>query len=71
VQPDGEPEAYYCPFDTGMRVAMRDGKPVMKDGKAVIEPDPDTMLPLTEVLTALKLSPAGARLMLADCCRND
>jgi formylglycine-generating enzyme required for sulfatase activity len=71
VQPDGGPEAYYCPFDTAMRLAMRDGKPVLKDGKPVTEADPETMLPLTEVLTALKLSPAGSRLMIADCCRND
>ena len=71
VQPDGGAEAYYCPFDTGMRVAKKNGKPVLKDGKRVIECDPDSMLPLTEALTALKLSPAGARLLLADCCRND
>ena len=70
-QKDGQPEAYYCPFDTGKRIAMKDGKPVLRDGKEVIECDPETMLPLTEVLRALKLSPAGSRLMLADCCRND
>ncbi len=72
VQLDKEEDAYYCPYDTGMRRAERDGKPVKdRDGKQVIEPDPSTLIKLTDIVRAFELSPAGARILLADCCRND
>ncbi len=72
VQHEKDDEAYYCPFDTGMRPAERDGKPVRdSNGKQIIEPDPATLVKLTDIVAAFRLSPAGSRILLADCCRND
>jgi uncharacterized caspase-like protein len=35
------------------------------------EPDPVSMVSMREMLDALALSPAGSKLLLADCCRED
>jgi len=72
VQLQKEDDAYYCPFDTGMRLAVRDGEPVKdRNGKQIVEPDPATLVKLTDIVGAFRLAPAGARILLADCCRND
>src|ERR1043165_5410384 len=54
-----------------MREAVRDGKKVIVDGKAVIEPDPASLVKLTDIVNQFSLSKAGTRILLADCCRND
>jgi len=57
-----------------LRVAKdADGRKLMSsDSKSyMIEPDPDSAVGMTEVFTALRLSKAGRRIVLADCCRND
>jgi len=72
VQLEKDDDAYYCPFDTGVRLAERDGKPVLdRNGKQIIEPDPATLVKLTDIVGQFRLSPGGSRLLLADCCRND
>ena len=41
-----------------------------KDGQPLIEPDPESLIEMSEVLSALRLSPAGNRVFVADCCRS-
>lgn len=72
VQFEKEGDALYCPFDTTMRRAVRDGKPVLDtSGKQIIEPDPVSLVRLTDIVKEFELSNAGVRILLADCCRND
>jgi len=71
TQQEKEDDAYFCPYDTTMREAVRDGKRVMKNGQVVIEPDPASLVKLTDIVEGFRLSPAGTRILLADCCRND
>ncbi len=66
-------EAMFCPYDTGLRKAKNsDGTPAIdpNTNDAILEPDPATLIGMSELLSALKLSGAGNRLMIADCCRN-
>lgn len=73
TQPDGTNTAYYCPYDTTMRI-LKDaqGQPVPgKDQKEQLQEDPESLIAMKELLDALKVSPAGNRVLLADCCRND
>jgi len=62
----------FCPFDTAMREALDfKGKPVLDaKGKTQIEPDPDTLIKLGDLMKTLKLAKAGNRIVLADCCRT-
>ena len=62
----------FCPFDTAMREALDfKGKPVLDaKGKVQIEPDPDTLIKLGDLMKTLKLAKAGNRIVLADCCRT-
>jgi len=62
----------FCPFDTAMREALDfKGKPVFDaQKKALIEPEPDTLIKLGDVMRTLKLAKAGNRIVLADCCRT-
>ena len=48
-------------------------KTVVKDssGRDRIEPDPKTLVKLTDIVSKFGLSKAGTRILLADCCRND
>jgi formylglycine-generating enzyme required for sulfatase activity len=65
-------DACFCPYDTGLREA-RDalGRVIPDDnGKPLVEPDPDSLVKMAELLSALRLSPAGNRVLLADCCRS-
>ncbi len=61
VQMERDEDAYFCPYDTAMREAVRDGK-VVKDGqqgRPIIEPDPRTLIKLTAIVDKFRLSPAG------------
>ena len=62
----------FCPFDTAMREALDfKGRPVLDANKKVrIEPDPDTLIKLGDLMRTLKLAKAGNRIVLADCCRT-
>ncbi len=66
-------ESYFCPYDVELRVAKdSQGRTLFTEGKQeMVEPDPDTAIGMTEVFTSLRLSKAGRRIVLADCCRND
>ncbi|XZE18020.1 caspase family protein [Pirellulaceae bacterium SH449] len=65
--------AYYCPYDTKMRVATDDdGKEQRNNaGLLQLEPDPDSMVSMLRMLDAMRISNAGSKLLIADCCRND
>jgi formylglycine-generating enzyme required for sulfatase activity len=65
-------EGCFCPFDTILQqVKDVHGRPVFgNDKQPLIEPDPATLIKLSEIMTALKLAKAGNRVVLADCCRT-
>ncbi|MBX3421782.1 MAG: caspase family protein [Pirellulaceae bacterium] len=62
----------FCPFDTGVRqVVNADGqKQFGGRGKPQLEPIPDSLVKMSEVVSALGLAKAGSRLLIADCCRE-
>ncbi len=64
-------EGCFCPYDTDLRIAKDfNGKTLFgKDKQPVTEPDPASLVKLTEVLTTFKLAKSGHRVLLADCCR--
>ena len=71
--PDGslEIQGCFCPFDTGIRpVINADGQPLYEDGKPKTEPLPQTLLKMSEVVSALNAAKGGSRLLIADCCRD-
>ncbi|MCA9130974.1 MAG: caspase family protein [Planctomycetales bacterium] len=65
-------ETMFCPFDTTVRFAKdSDGKTLYgSDGKPLIEPDPKSLVGMGTVLTGLRISGAGNRILFADCCRT-
>jgi sulfatase modifying factor 1 len=65
--------AYFCPFDTNLRVVKDADNNILRfeNGLPRQEPDPVSMVSMREMLDALALSPAGSKLLLADCCRED
>ena len=65
--------SYFCPYETRLRkVSDEKGEPVFDDdGQQRIEPNPDGLIAIDEVLVAFKVSAAKHRVLLADCCRND
>lgn len=72
VQLERDEDAYYCPYDAKIREAVRDGKKVVdRSGQPILEPAPASCVKLTDVVDRFRLSPAGTRILLADCCRND
>ncbi len=66
-------DAYYGPFDTKLRpVKDADGRSIRATtGELMLEPDPDRMVSMREILDTLTLSGAGNKVLLADCCRED
>lgn len=65
--------AFFCPHDSDVRpVRLADGGVVRDaDDQPRLEPDPQTLIALREILDAFVRSPAGRRVLLADCCRED
>lgn len=60
----------FCPFDTSVRQAINpDGQKEFENGQPRIEPTPDSLVKMSEVVGALKVAKAGSRLLVADCCR--
>ena len=66
-------DAHYCGYDAGVRnVTDSDGTVIReKDGKAMLEPDPATLVSMRDILDALARTGAGGKFLLADCCRKD
>jgi len=64
MQPEDSDEAYFVPYDAKQKVVNR-------DGKEVNDWDHDSMVSLSKILAHLKASPAGAKALLVDACRND
>ena len=66
-------DAYYCPFDAGVRdVKDADGKIMREEnGTVMLEPDPVTLCSMQAMLDTLTRSGAGNKILLADCCRED
>ena len=72
VEFDGSDEAMFCPFDAKIRYARdSQGNPLYAEGsrKRLIEPNPTSLVGMSEVLGGLRLCGAGNRLLIADCCR--
>jgi formylglycine-generating enzyme required for sulfatase activity len=59
LQPLGSSQSYFCPFDAN---------PSARGGKLV---NPDSLLSISEILTQLRESGIGEKLLLVDACRND
>jgi sulfatase modifying factor 1 len=67
-----ESDAYFCPYDTDIRqVVNADGQKLWDGNKPLLEPDPQTMVHMREMLATMKKSDAGHKLLLADCCREN
>ncbi len=73
----GTAEAMFCPFGTTMRYAKdKAGNQLFEeriDGKQVaklMEPDPESLVGMSEILDAMRICKAGNKLLLADCCRK-
>lgn len=65
--------SYFCPFDCGLRKRLdsRGQETFVAPNQPQVEPDPKTLISIASIFAALNLSPAGNRVLLADCCRND
>jgi hypothetical protein len=72
VEFEGTSEACFCPYDTAIHeVKDAQGKPVFgNDRQPLVEPNPDSLIKMSEILSTLRTSPTGNRMLLADCCRN-
>lgn len=72
VEYEKDETAYYCPYDTSIREVKDSlGRLVYgKDQQPLIEPEPESLVAMNELLSALRTCPAGNKAMLADCCRN-
>jgi TPR repeat protein len=65
-------EACFCPYDTDMQIAVdaRGNEIYNDEGQPLTEPDSESLVRLSELMIALKLTRAGNRVVLADCCRT-
>ncbi len=73
VEIDGSKEAMFCPFDTTLHTVRYNDGSLVRDKetlKPLSEPDPKTLISMSDVLAAIGTSGAGNRILLADCCRN-
>ena len=65
-------DAYFCPHDTRMREVAVDGKSLFdNNGQPLTEPNPESLISMAEILRSLRLSPAGNKVLIADCCRSE
>lgn len=62
----------FCPFDTALReVINADGQVEFLSNKVPkVEPKPDSLVMMSDVVIALAQAKAGSRLLIADCCRK-
>lgn len=70
----GDAKAYYCPYDAEVDF-LRDATGEIvpgADGKEIIVPATKSLISLPDdIMRAIKLSPAGNKVLVADACRND
>ena len=66
-------DAYFCPWNTSTRLTTdsQGNKLRDKSQNLSLEPDPESLVSMREILDALTLSGAGNKILLADCCRED
>ncbi len=66
-------ESFFCPWDVTLRDRRDANNNVVPgaDGKPLIEPDSTSCVGMTDVFHALKLTKAGRRILITDCCRRD
>jgi hypothetical protein len=53
------------------QVVNADGQKQWDGERPLLQPDPETLIPMREMLAALSVSGAGHNILLADCCRED
>ncbi len=65
--------AFFCPYDATLRAVKDKDNNILRfdNGLPRQEPDPQSLVSMREMLDTLALSPAGNKLLLADCCRED
>ncbi|XZE18023.1 SUMF1/EgtB/PvdO family nonheme iron enzyme [Pirellulaceae bacterium SH449] len=71
--PNGEKEVQgcFCPVDTAVRqVRDADGQEQFKNQQPLLEPNPETLVKMSEVVGALATAKASSRMLIADCCRE-
>lgn len=63
---------YFCPYDAEIQYATdKDKKQLFdEDGKKLTEPDPKSLISMSEVVEALANAKAQTRFLMADCCRD-
>ena len=66
-------DAYFCPWDTTIRVVKDSAGRVLleKNGQEMLEPDPVSLISMKQLLDALNACGADNRVIFADCCRED
>lgn len=64
---------YYCPFDATVRDALdAQGRQLFnEDGTKMTEPDPASLITMSDIFAALKISDPRNRILLANCCRPE
>jgi formylglycine-generating enzyme required for sulfatase activity len=65
LQPLGSDESYYCPYDANPTMVAAQGD------KPPVPAEPETLVPITQILKILDDSGVGEKLLLVDACRND
>ena len=73
IEFEGDDDAMFCPYSATMRQTRYADGSVARDKKTqqpLFEPDPKSLIGVSEVLGAMRSCGAGNRLLLADCCRN-
>jgi hypothetical protein len=62
----------FCPFETTVRQAIdADGNELYDENQQPkVEPNPESLVKMSEVVNSLALAKAGSRMLIADCCRD-
>ncbi len=75
VEFESTKEAMFIPFDSTRRLAKdQDGKQLFAtegSNTKLTEPDPKSLVGMSEMLDAMRLCKAGSKLLIADCCRKN
>jgi formylglycine-generating enzyme required for sulfatase activity len=65
-------DAYFCPYDAALRqVVNADGQKQYDGNRPLLEPDPQSLVHMREMLGSMAVSKVNSRLLLADCCREN
>lgn len=62
----------FCPFETTVRQAIdADGNELYDENQQPkVEPNPESLVKMSEVVNSLTFAKAGSRMLIADCCRD-